>query len=87
VDFYFLVDRSGSMKGQKWNKAVEALQSCMKVLGAADRAMVTFFESSFQDFAERPLPPQQLLEDKQFQALKRLPALVQNAHSTLDRGG
>jgi len=72
VDFYFLVDRSGSMKGQKWNKAVEALQSCMKVLGAADRAMVTFFESSFQDFAERPLPPQQLLEDKQFQALKRL---------------
>ncbi len=72
VDFYFLVDRSGSMKDQKWNKAVEALQSCMNVLGAADRAMVTFFESRFQDFAERPLPPQQLLEDRQFQTLKRL---------------
>jgi Ca-activated chloride channel homolog len=72
VDFYFLVDRSGSMRGQKWNKAVEALQCCIKVLGAEDRGMVTFFDSRFQDFAERPLPPQQLLDDKQFQALKRL---------------
>ncbi len=72
VDFYFVVDRSGSMQGRKWDQAVEALQSCLKVLGAADRAMVTLFESRFQDFAERPLPPQQLLDDRQFQSLKRL---------------
>src|SRR6266404_3551867 len=52
VDFYFLVDRSGSMAGEKWNKAAQALQSCVKVLGPADQAMVTFFESRFQDFAE-----------------------------------
>ncbi len=74
VDFYFLVDRSGSMAGEKWNKAVDALQSCMKVLGPADRAMVTFFESRFQDFAEGPLAVQELLGDRQFQALKQLGA-------------
>ena len=74
MDFYFLVDRSGSMSGQKWNKAAEALQSCMKVLGAADRAMVTFFETRFQDFAERPLAARELLEDKEFQNVKKLGA-------------
>src|SRR6266550_3777802 len=72
VDFYFLVDRSGSMAGAKWNKAAEALQSCVKVLGPADRAMITFFESQFQDFAERPLAARELLEDKQFQKVKQL---------------
>jgi Ca-activated chloride channel homolog len=72
VDFYFLVDRSGSMAGEKWNKAADALWSCMKVLGPADRAMVTFFESRFQDFAERPMSPHELLEDTQFQAVKQL---------------
>jgi Ca-activated chloride channel family protein len=72
VDFYFVVDRSGSMAGEKWNKAAEALQSCMKVLGPADRAMVTFFEDRFQDFAERPLSAQELLQDSQFQAVKNL---------------
>ena len=72
VDFYFLVDRSGSMAGEKWNKAADALQSCVKVLGPADRAMVTFFESRFQDFAEGPLPVQELLGDRQFQGVKQL---------------
>jgi Ca-activated chloride channel family protein len=72
VDFYFLVDRSGSMAGGKWDKAIEALQSCVNILGAADRAMVTFFESRFQDFAERPLPPRQLIGDGQFRMLTRL---------------
>jgi len=72
VDFYFLVDRSGSMRGEKWNKAAEALQSCMRVLGSTDRAMVTFFETRFEDFAEGPLPAQDLLRDHQFQSIKRL---------------
>jgi len=74
VDFYFLVDRSGSMANEKWNKATQALQSCMKVLGPADRAMVTVFENSFQDFAERPLSAQELLQDPQFQTIVRLGA-------------
>jgi Ca-activated chloride channel family protein len=74
VDFYFLVDRSGSMQGEKWNKASEALQSCMKVLAPSDRAMVTFFETSFQDFAEGPLSVQELLGDRQFRKLKELGA-------------
>jgi Ca-activated chloride channel family protein len=74
VDFYFLVDRSGSMANEKWNKAAQALQSCMKVLGPADRAMVTFFESQFQDFAERPFSPQELLQDPQFQNVAKLGA-------------
>ena len=72
VDFYFLVDRSGSMAGEKWNKAAQALQSCMKVLGPADQAMVTFFESRFQDFAEGPLSPAELLQDRQFQTVNKL---------------
>jgi len=74
VDFYFLVDRSGSMSGEKWTKAAQALQSCMKVLGPVDRAMVTFFESSFKDFAEQPLPAQELLRDQQFQTVAKLGA-------------
>jgi Ca-activated chloride channel family protein len=72
ADFYFLVDRSGSMAGQKWNKAAQALLNCMKVLGPADRAMVTFFESRFQDFAERPMSAYELLCDPRFQNLAKL---------------
>ncbi|HEY6225648.1 MAG TPA: VIT and VWA domain-containing protein [Verrucomicrobiae bacterium] len=72
VDFYFLVDRSGSMQGEKWIKATEALQSCMRVLGPADRAMITFFESRFQDFAEVPMPVPQLLEDRQFNSISKI---------------
>lgn len=72
VDFYFLVDRSGSMSGEKWNKAAQALRSCMNVLGPADRAMVTFFESQFQDFAERPLSARELLGDREFQTVAKL---------------
>ncbi len=74
LDFYFLVDRSGSMQGQKWEKAVEALQSCVAVLGRDDRAMITFFENRHHDFAEQPLSPSALLVDPQFQGLKRLGA-------------
>ena len=71
-DVYFLVDRSGSMEGQKWQKAVEALQSCVGVLAAQDRATVTLFESGFIDFAEAPLPPQELLADRNFRNLAQM---------------
>jgi Ca-activated chloride channel family protein len=74
LDFYFLVDRSGSMQGAKWTKAVEALQSCLCEIGPEDRAMVTLFAAGPQDFAERPLPACELLKDPRFQGLQSLGA-------------
>lgn len=72
LDFYFLVDRSGSMAGMKWLKAVEALQNCVRMLGPDDRAMITLFENRFHDFAEGPLPAGELIEDPNFQSLPRM---------------
>jgi Ca-activated chloride channel family protein len=72
LDFYFLVDRSGSMRGQKWDKAVEALRGCMHVLGPDDRAMITLFETGFQDFAEQPLPVGKIIQDPQFKRLQQI---------------
>jgi Ca-activated chloride channel family protein len=66
------VDRSGSMNGNKWNKAVQALQSCVAVMGEGDRAMITFFESKFRDFSEGPLPAHELRADSRFQELQRV---------------
>jgi Ca-activated chloride channel homolog len=54
-DFYFLIDRSGSMEGLKWKKAVEAFREFLKVLGDDDRVWATFFETTFQDLAEKPM--------------------------------
>lgn len=73
MDFYFLVDRSGSMQGVKWEKAALAVQSSVKTLGDHDRAMVTLFGTHVSDFAEQPLPAIQLLADPNFQMLGRLP--------------
>jgi Ca-activated chloride channel homolog len=70
-DVYFLVDRSGSMQGEKWEKAVEALQSCVSVLGSRDRAMVTLFNNTCRDFAEKPLAPAEIAADPNFQDLAR----------------
>lgn len=68
-DFYLLVDCSGSMEGEKWVKAVEALQSCIRELGPRDRAMITFFGSDYDDFAQRPLSPAEVLADHRFAEL------------------
>ena len=54
-DFYFLVDRSTSMRGLKWQKALKAFRSFLQLLGAQDRAWLTFFSDKHADFAERPL--------------------------------
>ena len=72
-DFYFLVDRSGSMQGSKWEKAALAVQSCVRALGGNDRVMITLFGNHITDFAEQPLPPNQLLADPNFQNLGQLP--------------
>ena len=70
-DVYFLVDRSGSMQGEKWQKAVEALQSCVSVLGGRDRAMITLFNNTCRDFAEKPMLPAEIAADPNFQDLAR----------------
>ena len=54
-DIYFLVDRSGSMAGEKWAKTAEALVAFVTAAAPEDRIWITFFESGFRDFAEKPL--------------------------------
>jgi|GEM_PF-2174633 len=71
-DIYFLLDRSGSMQGAKWQKCAEALHAFVRELGARDRVWITCFESSFQDFAERLMTRNELLADRGFQTLARL---------------
>lgn len=68
-DVYFLVDRSGSMQGEKWRKAIEALHGCVGVLSPSDRVWVTLFESTFQDFDAEPAIPAALLADRRFREL------------------
>lgn len=75
MDFYFLVDRSLSMAGIKWQKAALAVQSCVRVLAPEDRVMITLFGGIFNDFAERPLAPRELLADVGFQKLEQLPVV------------
>lgn len=71
TDYYFLVDRSGSMEGEKWVKSCEALHEFVRLLGPKDRLWITLFESSFTDFAERLLSPTEISSDQAFQNLVR----------------
>jgi Ca-activated chloride channel homolog len=73
-DIYFLIDRSGSMAGAKWKKAVEAFHAFLNGLGKDDRAWATFFESSVRDLAEAPATASELLADKAVQNLEALGA-------------
>jgi Ca-activated chloride channel homolog len=71
-DVYFLIDRSGSMQGLKWQKAVEAFREFVKGLGKDDRVWATFFESSVRDLAEAPVPAHAVLADRAVQNLEAL---------------
>lgn len=71
-DVYFLVDRSGSMQGMKWQKAAEAFRAFLTVMGEKDRVFATLFETGFLDVAEKPLPPKQLIADGGVKSLERL---------------
>ena len=71
-DYYFLVDRSGSMAGKKWTCTAQALNAFVDELGESDRVWVTLFESSFQDYAEAPLPVADLKNDPVFRKLEKL---------------
>ncbi len=68
-DYYFLVDRSGSMEGEKWQKAIHALHGCIAVLGPKDRVAVTLFESRFKDFDAAPASPVAIMADPRFREL------------------
>jgi hypothetical protein len=71
-DLYFLVDRSGSMAGEKWARTADALIAFVKAITQHDRVWITFFESNYRDFAEKPLGRDGLLRDPNFQSLARL---------------
>ena len=72
VDIYFLVDRSGSMEGEKWAKTAEALIAFVNAAAQRDRVWITFFESNYWDFAERPLERDALLREPNFQSIAEL---------------
>jgi hypothetical protein len=71
-DFYFLLDRSGSMQGMKWVKTAQAFHDFLRLLPAGDRVWATVFESGFRDFAEKPLPAAELFRDPAVLGLKEL---------------
>jgi Ca-activated chloride channel homolog len=71
-DLYFLVDRSGSMAGEKWTKTADALVAFVKATTQHDRVWITFFESAYRDFAEKPLGRDALLRDPNFRSLAKL---------------
>jgi Ca-activated chloride channel family protein len=72
-DVYFLVDRSGSMSGMKWCATCKAFRAFIANLMPHDRAWVTFFESSFRDLAEAPLPSADILAEHVVQTLESWP--------------
>jgi len=71
-DVYFLIDRSGSMQGLKWEKAVQAFREFVRGLGKDDRVWATFFESNVRDLAEAPVPAHEVLADRAVQNLEAL---------------
>ena len=71
-DFYFLIDRSGSMGGVKWEKAVHSFRAFLGVLGQQDRVWATFFETGVRDLAEKPLPAQDVMNDRSVKNLESL---------------
>jgi Ca-activated chloride channel family protein len=71
-DIYFLIDRSGSMEGLKWQKAVQAFREFVRGLGKEDRVWATFFESNVRDLGEVPVPAHEVLADRAIQNLEAL---------------
>lgn len=71
-DFYFLVDRSGSMGGLKWQKAVESFRAFVNLLGPKDRLWASFFDDHVQDLSDKPEFSAAIKADRQFNRLEAL---------------
>jgi hypothetical protein len=70
MDFYFLVDTSGSIRGAIWQNAALSVQTSVSKLASEDRVMLTFFNDHTRDFAAEPFSPAQILKDANFQRLE-----------------
>ncbi len=70
-DIYFLVDRSGSMSGEKWTKTLEALKRFVAILGDQDHVDICFFESDFFHFSSQLEPRDNILRDPKFRSLEK----------------
>lgn len=66
ADFYFLVDRSGSMAGAKWSAACRALHAFVGRMRGQDRAHVTLFETSALELTAEPMAAGELAAFRPF---------------------
>lgn len=71
-DFYFLLDRSGSMEGEKWLKAVQAFRAFLQHVGPQDRVWLGLFSDGCRDFAERPMTRDELERDTGLATMEQL---------------
>lgn len=51
-DFIFVLDRSGSMRGEKLQQAKEALRFCVRNLNDGDRFNLTLFSTEVENFPD-----------------------------------
>jgi Ca-activated chloride channel homolog len=71
-DFYFLLDRSGSMEGANWKAATRALLAFVKELGSQDKVWLTCFENEYQDFSDELMLRDEMLADQGFLELEKI---------------
>ena len=94
-NIYFVLDRSGSMHGEKWRQATRALVGFLESLsGGDDRVMITLFDDQWEDLYPTPMGATELLDANRVQQLSdqaqyggtyMLPALT-HVFDTIDRG-
>jgi|GEM_PF-70742 len=63
-DVVFVIDKSGSMKGEKWQQAKDALKYCIRSLNRDDRFGVLAFSTETQSFATELAPAQDGIKQK-----------------------
>ena len=71
-DVYFLLDRSGSMKGANWTGACRAVAGLKSGLDPETPVWLTLFESCHRDWAEKPLAAKNMDFGPDCEALERI---------------
>jgi Ca-activated chloride channel family protein len=71
-DVYFLLDRSGSMRGENWTGACRAVAGLKSRLDPETPVWLTLFESSHRDWAEKPFAAARLDFGPDGEALERI---------------